>query len=319
MSPSLRPDQTAPVRTHAGPVRRAALLVEEPALDAVRVALQRQRPRPQVRQQHRRDPRVVVDHVALGEPGARVHQLVEVRQRQRDVAHRDLDALGLRHGKTVSGYSVAMSSPERRLDRYLHEALALERTLITTLEAHLVQTPPGTYRRLLERHLLQTRAHVVALSSRLDSPNRTRGRRRRARPAPRSRRRSRWSGRRWTCCAARRTRARRCSRTPRPSARARRWRSPPTTRSKRWPRPSATTRWQRLARAHRPDEERMLADLRALIPELTAGRTARPALPIAGDDDRNAGPDAVARLRRRRHADHPRPPDRRGRQGGARL
>src|SRR5436190_22970036 len=64
-----------------------------------------------------------------------------------------------------------MSSPEHRLDRYLHQALALERTLITTLEAHLVQTPPGTYRRLLERHLQETRGHAVALSSRLETPN----------------------------------------------------------------------------------------------------------------------------------------------------
>ena len=42
-----------------------------------------------------------------------------------------------------------MSSPEIRLDRYLHEALALERTLITTLTLHLTAAPPGVYRRRL--------------------------------------------------------------------------------------------------------------------------------------------------------------------------
>ena len=94
MSPSLRPDQTGAVAHPVRPVRRAALLVEELLLDAVRIALQRQRPRPQVRQQHRRDPRVVVDHVALREPGARVHQLVEVRERERRLADVDLEALG---------------------------------------------------------------------------------------------------------------------------------------------------------------------------------------------------------------------------------
>ena len=97
MSPSLRPDQTGARADPVRAVRRAALLVEELLLDPVRVALQGQRPRPQVRQQDRRDPRVVVDHVALREPGARVHQLVEVRQRDRRVADVDLDALGGRH------------------------------------------------------------------------------------------------------------------------------------------------------------------------------------------------------------------------------
>src|SRR3954452_18602760 len=62
-----------------------------------------------------------------------------------------------------------MSSPETRLNRYLNEALATERALITTLQAHIAQTPHGTYRRLLERHLLETRAHAADLSSRIDT------------------------------------------------------------------------------------------------------------------------------------------------------
>ena len=52
----------------------------------------------------------------------------------------------------------------------------------------------------------------------------------------------------------------------------------------------------KLARRHRADEERMLADLRALIPSLAARATAkRAAFPIEDYDDLNAG-QVVARL-----------------------
>src|SRR5689334_20027401 len=60
-----------------------------------------------------------------------------------------------------------MSSPETRLERQLQEALALERTLISTLQPHLAMTPPGPYRRLLERHLQETRGHAANLSTRI--------------------------------------------------------------------------------------------------------------------------------------------------------
>ena len=60
-------------------VRGALLLVEELALDAVGVALHGQRPAVQVRDQDRRHARVVVDHLALGEAGLRIEDLVEVR------------------------------------------------------------------------------------------------------------------------------------------------------------------------------------------------------------------------------------------------
>ena len=69
-----------------------------------------------------------------------------------------------------------------------------------------------------------------------------------------------------------------------------------------------------LARAHRRDEERMLADLRALIPALTAGKTAKPPRPTTVD----SGQATVARLRRRGHADDPHPHDRRRRPRRAR-
>jgi ferritin-like metal-binding protein YciE len=58
---------------------------------------------------------------------------------------------------------------ERLLNQYLNEALAMERALVTTLTAHIAMAPRGEYRRLLERHLIETRGHAAALEARLDS------------------------------------------------------------------------------------------------------------------------------------------------------
>ena len=62
-----------------------------------------------------------------------------------------------------------MAPAQTLLTRYLNEALATERTLITTLQAHIAMTPAGPYRRLLERHLRETQRHALALSERLES------------------------------------------------------------------------------------------------------------------------------------------------------
>jgi len=59
-----------------------------------------------------------------------------------------------------------MASDHDRLNRYLNEALATERALIATLDAHIAMTPRGPYRQLLERHLRETRAHAQVLSAR---------------------------------------------------------------------------------------------------------------------------------------------------------
>ena len=62
-----------------GPVRRAAASRRRTCSSTpFGIALQRERPVAQVREQHRRDARVVVDHLALGEPGLGVEHLVEV-------------------------------------------------------------------------------------------------------------------------------------------------------------------------------------------------------------------------------------------------
>ena len=51
----------------------------------------------QVRQQHRRDPRVVLDHLALGEAGRGIEDLVEVGEREPAPLDLDLHALGRGH------------------------------------------------------------------------------------------------------------------------------------------------------------------------------------------------------------------------------
>jgi ferritin-like metal-binding protein YciE len=53
------------------------------------------------------------------------------------------------------------------LIQYLNEAHATERALVTTLQTHIAMTPRGAYRRLLERHLRETRGHAEAISARL--------------------------------------------------------------------------------------------------------------------------------------------------------
>src|SRR3954462_9711156 len=53
--------------------------------------------------------------------------------------------------------------------QYLNEAHATERALVTTLGAHIAMTPRGPYRKLLERHLQETRGHADAVAGRLET------------------------------------------------------------------------------------------------------------------------------------------------------
>jgi ferritin-like metal-binding protein YciE len=63
----------------------------------------------------------------------------------------------------------ALEAGRALIARYLDELHAIERALVTTLQAHVAMTPPGTrYRRLLERHLGETREHARAIERRLD-------------------------------------------------------------------------------------------------------------------------------------------------------
>lgn len=51
--------------------------------------------------------------------------------------------------------------------QYLQEAHATEQALVTTLQAHITMTPVGSYRQLLERHLIETRQQARAIEHRL--------------------------------------------------------------------------------------------------------------------------------------------------------
>ena len=74
-------------------VRRDALLVEEVALDAVRVALHVERPSSQMRQRAFGDAEVIGDEVALGEAALGKERLVRVRDP--DVVAADLHPISL--------------------------------------------------------------------------------------------------------------------------------------------------------------------------------------------------------------------------------
>ncbi|MDW5597998.1 DUF892 family protein [Conexibacter stalactiti] len=60
-----------------------------------------------------------------------------------------------------------MPTTEDKLVQYLTEARAMELALARTLQAHIAVTPSGAYRRLLERHLRETRGHAERISRRL--------------------------------------------------------------------------------------------------------------------------------------------------------
>ena len=88
------------LRTQSGACAGAASR-RRAALDPVGVALERQRPVAQVRQHVRRDARVVVDHLALGEADCGIQDLVEVGERQAAAADVDVDAVARRHRRAA--------------------------------------------------------------------------------------------------------------------------------------------------------------------------------------------------------------------------
>src|SRR3954453_9372264 len=59
--------------------------------------------------------------------------------------------------------------------QYLQEAHATERALVTNLRAHISMTPRGSYRDLLERHLSETQQHERAVARRIREIGKDRG------------------------------------------------------------------------------------------------------------------------------------------------
>ena len=56
----------------------------------------------------------------------------------------------------------------RLVIQYLNEALGTERALVTTLRTHIGMTPEGEYRGVLERHIGETQEQANAVERRLD-------------------------------------------------------------------------------------------------------------------------------------------------------
>jgi ferritin-like metal-binding protein YciE len=189
-----------------------------------------------------------------------------------------------------------MASDHDRLNRYLNEALATERALVSTLAAHIAMTPRGEYRTLLERHLGETRRHASALSQYATAPD--------------------GSIVNLAIGIAETVVGQALTLAKGPLDLLRGGTSTEERLLKNAKDECATEALEiatydaiealatqlgeeaivDLARDHRAEEERMLADLRALIPGLAAeARTETPAFPIADYDELNAG-QIVARL-----------------------
>jgi ferritin-like metal-binding protein YciE len=67
------------------------------------------------------------------------------------------------------------SDKKNLLLKQLEEAHATEQALITNLQAHIAMTPRGSYRASLERHLDETKSHEKAVARRIREIGRARG------------------------------------------------------------------------------------------------------------------------------------------------
>lgn len=61
-----------------------------------------------------------------------------------------------------------MTTSEKKIAAYLHDARSMERGLVRTLQEQIAMAPRGRYRDALQRHLRETRRHVERISTRLD-------------------------------------------------------------------------------------------------------------------------------------------------------
>jgi hypothetical protein len=94
----------------ARPVRGRVLGEERLAIHTVGIALERHRAAGDVREQHRRNPLVVVEHLGLGESVGRVEHLRQVGQRQRPAVDLDRDLVHY-VSRTTSEGSLSSRSP----------------------------------------------------------------------------------------------------------------------------------------------------------------------------------------------------------------
>src|SRR3954449_6386759 len=72
-------------------------------------------------------------------------------------------------GRSLPPVGLGQSSgmdPNSLVLQYLSEAHATETALVTNLKAHIAMTSDGSYKRVLERHLDETRAQVTNIDRR---------------------------------------------------------------------------------------------------------------------------------------------------------
>ena len=69
--------------------------------------------------------------------------------------------------KIDTGDLAQVEAGRRLVIQYLNEALATERALVTTLRSHIGMTPEGEYRNVLERHIGETQEQANAVERRL--------------------------------------------------------------------------------------------------------------------------------------------------------
>ena len=96
-----------------------------------------------------------------------------------------------------------LKAGDEKLLQYLNEAYGKERELEIALEAHIAMTTKAPYKKRLQEHLKETKAHARGgrAPDQEDQRRWSGGAREGRRPGGRDRR-SRWRRGRCTCCAA---------------------------------------------------------------------------------------------------------------------
>ena len=70
------------------------------------------------------------------------------------------------HGRAI-GYRIAMSNRDDKLIQYLSEAHGKEKELETALQAHIAMTTRAPYKKRLQQHLKETKAHARGVERRI--------------------------------------------------------------------------------------------------------------------------------------------------------
>jgi ferritin-like metal-binding protein YciE len=72
-----------------------------------------------------------------------------------------------RHSPRERQARQAMNQAQRKIVQYLEQAQAMELRLVRAMREQAATAPPGSYRRTVEAHLVQTREHAMRVQTRL--------------------------------------------------------------------------------------------------------------------------------------------------------